>query len=227
MKNNLKQLRKFDNLKVLLISADDKYNDELSKLFSNISGFKIATSDKDALSQAKDIDFDVVLVNDRDNNFKTILAQLDRIGEINLKIIISNSNNSDDLVVDAINSNVYTVLTKPFDIVNVKLSIVMALNQSNRGDKINLGEGFYFDTYRDRVYNKKSEAVDFTKLELGLLKLILEMKGQIVDYDMIEKRVWKNRKMSIFTMRNVVSKIRIKTYYDIFKNASSKGYIIG
>ena len=89
-----------------------------------------------------------------------------------------------------------------------------------------LGKGFYFDVYRDRIYNKAGKVVELTKLELGLLKLIIEQKGKVVDYETIKQQVWKGKNMSIFTMRNVVNKIRTKTYYDIFKNDSSKGYII-
>lgn len=32
--------------------------------------------------------------------------------------------------------------------------------------------------------------------------------------------------MSIYTMRNIVNKIRQKTYYEIIKNHSNKGYTI-
>jgi len=34
------------------------------------------------------------------------------------------------------------------------------------------------------------------------------------------------KKMSIYTMRNVINKIRNKTYYEIIKNNSSSGYQI-
>ncbi len=32
--------------------------------------------------------------------------------------------------------------------------------------------------------------------------------------------------MSIYTMRNIVNKIRQKTYYEIIRNHSNKGYTI-
>lgn len=43
---------------------------------------------------------------------------------------------------------------------------------------------------------------------------------------MIKDVVWRGKDMSIYTMRNIVNKIRQKTYYEIIKNHSNKGYTI-
>ncbi|CAI8194635.1 MAG: Uncharacterised protein [Arcobacter lacus] len=51
-------------------------------------------------------------------------------------------------------------------------------------------------------------------------------RNEITDYDTIKEVVWKGKDMSIYTMRNIVNKIRQKTYYDIIKNHSNKGYTI-
>jgi DNA-binding response OmpR family regulator len=101
----------------------------------------------------------------------------------------------------------------------------MALNQTKRSDKILLAEGVYYDAYRERFYDDNG-AISFTKFEFQVLKLLLDNHDKIVSYDDIKKNVWKEKKMSIFTMRNVVNKIRNKTYYEIIRNNSSKGYQI-
>jgi Fic family protein len=44
--------------------------------------------------------------------------------------------------------------------------------------------------------------------------------------DTIKDLVWKGKDMSIYTMRNIVNKIRQKTYYEIVRNHSSRGYTI-
>ena len=225
MEHTIKQLRKCDNLNILVISQDVKFSSEVDNLFDSVKLLKITQSNDKALEFIKTINFDIIIVDTKDNNFDEFFNEVDKLKIKPVKIIVLDAKNEKDII-DAVNSNVYTILSKPFDIINLKLAMIMSLNQTTRSDKIKLGQGFYFDVYRDRVYNKASKVVELTKLELGLLKLIIENKGKVVNYDQIAKAVWKGKNMSIFTMRNVVNKIRTKTYYDIFNNASSQGYII-
>jgi DNA-binding response OmpR family regulator len=95
-----------------------------------------------------------------------------------------------------------------------------------RSDKIELSNGVYFDEYRDQFFKKGGVLIDFTRLEKGFLKLLIERRDEITDYDTIKELVWKGKDMSIYTMRNIVNKIRQKTYYEIVKNHSSRGYTI-
>ena len=68
--------------------------------------------------------------------------------------------------------------------------------------------------------------IEFTSLEKGFLKLLISRLDEVTDYDLVQKEVWKGKKMSIFTMRNIVNKIRLKTYYSIIKNHSGRGCTI-
>ena len=58
------------------------------------------------------------------------------------------------------------------------------------------------------------------------MKLLITKRNDITEYDIIKDVVWKGKDMSIYTMRNIVNKIRQKTYYEIIKNHSNKGYTI-
>ena len=225
MNEIIKKLRKCEDMHLIAISHDNLLLKTINEAFKDAKGLTTVSSNEKALELAKTIDFDIVITDTKSDDFELVLNE---IGELNfnpLKIVILDENNEENIL-KAINCDVYTILAKPFDIENLKLSILMSLNQSKRKDKIMLGDGFYFDIYRDRVYNENSLAVELTKLELSLLKLILNNKGKVVDYDTIHKEVWKEKNMSIFTMRNVVNKLRTKLHYNIFENASSQGYIL-
>jgi len=225
MNEIIKKLRKCEDMRLIAISHDNLLLETINEAFKDAKGLTTVSSNERALELAKTIDFDIVITDTKSDDFELVL---NKIGELNfnpLKIVILDKNNEENIL-KAINCDVYTILAKPFDIENLKLSILMSLNQSKRKDKIMLGDGFYFDIYRDRVYNKNSFVVELTKLELSLLKLILNNKGKVVDYDTIHKEVWKEKNMSIFTMRNVVNKLRTKLHYNIFENASSQGYIL-
>ena len=95
-----------------------------------------------------------------------------------------------------------------------------------RVDKIEFDQGIYFDEYRDQFFKKGGTVIDFTRLEKSFLKLLIARRNEVTDYDMIKDIVWKGKDMSIYTMRNIVNKIRQKTYYEIIKNHSNKGYTI-
>jgi len=227
MEHILKKLRKLENSNLLVVSKDDEFTNQTKDIFVNCKTFTSTQSNKDGLDLCKNGNVEVVIIDTNSENYKDFLKEIENLHTIlTVVLVIDNYEEHEEHMVAAINSEVYSVMAKPFNVGNLKLSVIMSLNQTTRSDKINLGYGYYFDVYRDRVYTRSGKAVEFTKLELGLLKLILDNWGEVVDYEMIEKQVWKGKKMSIFTMRNVVNKIRSKTYFDVFKNASSKGYII-
>ena len=221
----LKRLRKCDDLNILLVSHDDVFFKNLNDIFNNTNQINILKKNSDVLDKLTNNTYDIIILDTKSDNFVEILESTTKLNIEILKIVILNDMN-DTAILDSINNDVYTILAKPFDLSNLKLSIIMSLNQSKRKDKIKLAAGFYFDVYRDRVYNKNGYPVDLTKLELALLKLLIEKRGSIVDYDSIQENVWKGKNMSVFTMRNVVNKLRSKTDYAVFDNASSKGYIL-
>jgi DNA-binding response OmpR family regulator len=225
MANMVKQLRKFEKLSLLVITKDVKFYNELKKTFSSVKELKIVNNSEQAIQLCQTTNFDILLMDTMSNSFTNSFTNISKVSNIPLKIIVLNTCSDQDIL-DAVNSNINTIFTKPFSMNNLKLSIIMALNTNERSDKIKLGQGFYFDIYRDRAYNRYGKVVNLTKLEIKLLKLIIKNQGNIVDYKLIEDTVWAGKKMSIFTMRNVISKIRTKMYYDVFKNASSKGYIL-
>ena len=109
---------------------------------------------------------------------------------------------------------------------DLKLATIMCLNQTKRGDKIEFDQGIYFDEYRDQFFRAGGVLIDFTRLEKSFLKLLIAKKNEVIDYDTIKDVVWKGKDMSIYTMRNIVNKIRQKTYYEIIKNQSNRGYTI-
>lgn len=112
----------------------------------------------------------------------------------------------------------------------IKLPIAETIEKiikEQANNKIVFEEGFYFDRQKNALFDKDNKAIQFTKLQHGLFNLLLQKKGEVVDFETIHKEVWKNKNMSIFTMRNIVKRIRDLTYYGIIVNHSNKGYSIG
>lgn len=228
MLKTVKNIRKLYNAKLLFISNDVDTKKALEEEFDEyFKELKFITNNYDAVKLATQSSYDLAIIdtNTEGFSFNDLCTELTDIAPTLPKIIISDSENSEHLV-SAINNNAYTVLSKPLRLKDIKLAVIMCLNQTKRGDKIDFQNGIYFDEYRDQFFKSGGVLIDFTRLEKSFLKLLISRKGDITDYDIIKEVVWKGKNMSIFTMRNIVNKIRQKTYYEIIKNHSNRGYII-
>ncbi|WP_320033971.1 response regulator transcription factor [Campylobacterota bacterium DY0563] len=228
MIKTLKNIRKLYNAKLLFVSNDSSLSttieNEFDEYFKELS---LVESSDEAIEKLEETNFDMIII-DTDvsaKDFEEACSAISNAAPSLPKIIISNNDNNEDIVT-AINSSAYTFLTKPLKSKDIKLAVIMCLNQTKRGDKIEFQDGIYFDEYRDQFFKPGGVLIDFTRLEKGFMKLLISKKGDIVDYDTIKNVVWKGKNMSIYTMRNIVNKIRQKTYYEIIKNHSNKGYTI-
>jgi len=209
-------------MKILCISKDSQLKVDMETKLSHSK--EVMCMDDYNNETDNNIIFDILLIDYKLDNFSDIMKTIKISKPLLPKIVILNDNN-DVSIVDCINSGAYSIVSNPININDLEFIIIMALNQSRRVDKICLDNNIYYDLYRERFYNK-SEAISFTKFEFQVLKLLLDNSTKIISYDEIKEKVWKEKKMSIFTMRNVINKIRNKTYYDIIQNNSSSGYQI-
>ena len=228
MLKTVKNIRKLYNAKLLFVSSDDKIGEVIGKEIDvYFKELKVVSDLKEAISLACSNNYDVAII-DADIvgvSFSQLCTELLQLTPRLPKIVISDSDNNENIVT-AINSGAYTFLSKPLRAKDLKLSVIMCLNQTKRGDKIEFENGIYFDEYRDQFFKAGGVLIDFTRLEKSFLKLLITKRSEITDYDTIKEIVWKGKEMSIYTMRNIVNKIRQKTYYEIIRNHSNKGYTV-
>ncbi len=228
MLKTVKNIRKLYNAKLLIVSSDEKIKESIGNEFDDyFKELKISTNIKDAILLACSNSYDMAIIDTdiEGESFSDLCSELSNLAPTLPKIIISDSDNNENIVT-AVNSGAYTFLSKPIRAKDLKLAVIMCLNQTKRGDKIEFENGIYFDEYRDQFFKAGGILIDFTRLEKSFLKLLITKRNDITDYDIIKDVVWKGKDMSIYTMRNIVNKIRQKTYYEIIKNHSNKGYTI-
>jgi len=200
---------------------DKKLKISIKNKLNNCKEFICFDSEKENL---ENINCDILLIDHDYAKFEDIMKRM-KIEKPSLPKIVILNDQTEKNIVECINLCSYSILSNPLNLDDLELSIVMALNQSKRVDKICLDNDIYYDSYRERFYDHAG-VIDFTKFEFQVLKLLLDNSTKTIGYDEIKEKVWKEKKMSIFTMRNVINKIRNKTYYDIIKNNSSSGYQI-
>ena len=218
----IKQIRKFTNMTVLCITENKNLIEDIQSKFNDAKNLLFFSDIESLKNEVKS--YDVLVIDYELHNSLEFIKELNKIKPMLPKIILL-KNSDEDNIIDCINYGAYSILSNPVDYSDLRLSMIMALNQSKRVDKICLSNGLYYDDYRERFYNDHGP-VNFTKFEFDLLKLLLDNHNSIISYEEIKEKVWKEKKMSIFTMRNVINKIRNKTYYEIIKNNSSSGYQI-
>jgi DNA-binding response OmpR family regulator len=225
----MKQIREIANTDILVIESDELYAARLCKFLRKECKTILAVDSEDeALEIVKEGHIDVVIADLRlkGEDAQDILREIKKFSSTIPIIVIDDGENTYEELKKAILSNAYMYFSKEVDFSLILNAVIMGLNQSNRSDKIKLKYGYYFDDYRETLFDKHNKKINLTSTELKLLKLIIDNRGDVISYEEIEEEVWRDKEMSLFTMRNVVNKIRQKSYPGIIRNVSGRGYIL-
>ncbi|MGB3750579.1 MAG: hypothetical protein WA945_03355, partial [Arcobacteraceae bacterium] len=146
----IKKIRQFSNMTVLCVTNNKDFTLEIKENFGdakNLLFFNTMDSLKD-----EENSYDVMLLDYEIENANKILHEMKLIKPMLPKIVILAKIQEQDLV-DCINNEAYAILSNPVNYNDLRLSMIMALNQSRRVDKIFLNNGLYYDGYRERFYN--------------------------------------------------------------------------
>src|SRR5574344_724343 len=143
MSKIMKNIRKLYNTKIIFLSDDSSAKDSIKDNFvEHFKEVKFASSYEEALklSLTNNYDLAIVDIDLDDSSFAELSSKL-----VVLPKIVISSSDKDDRVTTAINLEAYTFLAKPLKVIDLKLAILMCLNQMKRVDKIEFDQGIYFD----------------------------------------------------------------------------------
>jgi DNA-binding response OmpR family regulator len=189
MLKTVRNIRKLYNAKLLFVTNDQSIIDTIQNEFDDyFKELKVAGTLEEAISLACSNSYDMAIIDAdvKEISFPELCTELSQLAPTLPKIVISNSDNNESIVT-AINSGAYTFLSKPLRAKDVKLAVIMCLNQTKRGDKIEFENGIYFDEYRDQFFKPGGVLIDFTRLEKSFLKLLIVKRNDITDYDIIKE----------------------------------------
>lgn len=220
MKNDLKNDFDFLNDKSVLILTNDK---DIEKKTNNILLKKLNKIDySSSLSNlTKASSYNLIVVDDNCVNLKTIEEEFYK-EDIKTPVIYLTNDINMDILKYSKKITLRNILQKDFQLDNILLYTTMILQNKYI---LQLKNGYSFCLNENRLLLRRKE-ISLTKLELAFIKKLVMNKNKIVSYDEIKQSVWKNKDVSQFSMRNVVNKIRTKSYYNIIENVSGQGYII-
>lgn len=104
-------------------------------------------------------------------------------------------------------------------------SYILELIQKDITPIINLKNGFSFDIKSKKLFQEKEE-VPLTSFEYKLLILLLNNANNFVTIKDLKENIWKEKEMTIFTLRNKIMSLRNKTYKELIKNSTRNGYML-
>jgi PAS domain S-box-containing protein len=221
-----------EKIKILYIDSNKSYGQKfLTYLIDNNYSIKYINSIKEALIEysynVPDIIISDILLEDGNGlNYITKIKENNK----NIKtIILTEKANNEDLL-KAISIKIDKIIFKnlSFDEINkeikeLKQPIKKDLTINN--SLFDLGENYYYDISKLNLM-KENQIISLTKQESELLNELIKVKGNIVSFSIIQKKIAKDNETTLDTVRTVVRKIRKKTYPDLIKNYSGIGYAI-
>ena len=101
---------------------------------------------------------------------------------------------------------------------------ILELIQKDIEKTIDFNGYSYSFEFNKLLYEDKE--VKFTTIENDLFRYLLNNANNIMSTEDIHLNVWKDKNMTLFTLRNIIRSIREKTYYKLIKNVSNRGYMM-
>jgi DNA-binding response OmpR family regulator len=171
-----------------------------------------------------------------------------------IPFIYLTSYTDDDIIEQAIKTEPYGYIVKPFEPSSLHATIQMAIfkfdmeNKRNKEEKninlnkdelekilytrretdnpiIKFGDNYYIDISKNEIFYK-NEKINLTKKENAILKLLVAKIGDVINFKQAIQYVWENGNATENSIRTLVWRLRNKLPTDIIKNASGIGYYI-
>ena len=101
---------------------------------------------------------------------------------------------------------------------------ILELIQKDIEKTIDFNGYSYSFEFNKLLYEDKE--VKFTTIENDLFRYLLNNSNNIMSTDDIHLNIWKDKKMTLFTLRNIIRSIRGKPYNKLIKNVSNRGYML-
>jgi len=171
-----------------------------------------------------------------------------------IPFIYLTSYSDDDIIAEAIKTEPYGYIVKPFDPSSLHATIQMAIfkfeMENKRYEEINaskiddqniekllyakresdrpivvFGDGYYIDISKDEIFYN-NEKIKLTKKESAILRLLVAKLGHVISFEQAIEYVWRDNGATENSIRTLVWRLRSKLPTDIIKNASGIGYYI-
>lgn len=242
----------------IVIVEDDEITALNLKLSLQKHGYEIAAICDNLIDAQEEIDRckpNIILIDIslQESNDGITLAKLIKVN-YSVPFIYLTSHSDDEIISEAVQTEPYGYIVKPFDSISLHATIQTAihkfdmenqryeeLSDSKIDDKslekmlyakkepnkpiVNFGNGYHIDIPKDEIFYN-SEKLKLTKKESAILRLLVAKLGHTISFNQALNYVWKDGTATENSIRTLVWRLRNKLPSDIIKNASGIGYYI-
>ncbi len=155
-----------------------------------------------------------------------------------LPIIFTTAYCDKETMIEAVNTNCFGYIVKPFSVNEVQSALLLTLSkikelkssikkETNNLEQsvVSLGFGQKFD-FENKTFYINNIAVNLTKNESNLLYAFCKNINQNFSYETMKEEVWANKDISDSTIRDTVSRLKRKVPNLNIENIVNVGYIL-
>ena len=231
--------RILDSTKSILIVEDESIlaigmEYSLEDFGYEVSG--IATSYESAIKHVKENLPDLVLMDIKIKGDKTGIDAAKVIWqEYKTPVVFLTSYSSEKMITDAMDTEPYGYLLKPYRDKELKATIEIALYKHNyffknrktigESDVIKLEENITFNQSKGLLY-KNEQNIILTKNEIKLLEILSEHINESVSFEKISDYIWREDDCDVAKLRALIYRMKKKLKMDLIENVYEYGYIL-
>jgi len=210
---------------VILGFMEEMLDIYFKKVYTAKDGFE-------ALKVFNDNNLDLILCDIKMPNLNGIeTIKRIRKDNYNIPVIILSGFYDNEILLEVLNLNILGYTIKPIlsdDIKEILKKLYLYQNNNIEVDIKKIDENIFFDKKNCQLFIDK-EIISLTKKEVQFVELLLNKRGSVVSYDIIEQTIWfeNNEIMSSSSLRTLVKNVRKKlSKNDLIENISKVGYKI-
>lgn len=216
-----------NRLKILIVEDEDKLAKLLKEAIAdNFFSVSIAKDGVEGLKKFKSIKPNIIITDIMMPNCDGLDMTI-KIKEINenIPIIVLSAFSDKEKLLKAIDIGISKYFIKPFDPDELIDYIEVLAKKINKKQITKLASDYTFNNNSSSLY-KNGELVTLTKREKEFLYLLIENQNDVVQNELIKKRLWEKEEISNERLRTFIKRLRIKTSKSLIENASGQGYLI-
>lgn len=221
-----------EKIKILYVDSNKLFGQNLlSQLINYNYSIKFVNNIKEAFVEYSNTIPHIIICDIQldDGNGLDFIKKIKTNNQDIKTIVLTKKADNEDLI-EAISLKIDKIIFKnlPFEEINNEIKKIITLNKEidkKNTQLIDLGEDFHYDNEKF-ILTKNHEIIKLTKQESELIHELIKSNGNLVSFNILQKKIAKDNEATLDTIRTVVRKIRKKTYPNLIKNYSGLGYSI-
>jgi len=217
------------NKTILYVEDDLKLQENVLEILHNFFDKVLVASDGDEaydiyLENQNSIDILITDIN-MPNTDGMVLSKHIRTYQKYLPIVIISAYTDTDYLLDSIDLNILTYITKPFTTQKTLALLDKFLDFFELGSRIVLSENVELDYESSSLTIKNDSIIKLTSKEKIFFKLLAE--NSLVSYEMMYEYMWDYEKSpSQDAIKSFIQKLKRKLPSELFRNQKGEGYYL-